>query len=208
MAEKNFGFAKSKIDGSEKIYVPSKSEKLPDSYSYKRILPNVLNQGSDPICVPCSLSTFLNWRENIKNSVKTDNEIDYFEIYDSKKSNGEGMTFKEAFSFLRHKGVSSDVGKLKIGEYALVKSVLHLKQAIIANGPCFGALPVYNYEDDFWNKYSGDKLLGYHAIAIVGYTQKGFIIRNSWGRGFGDNGYSIISYEDMNKFVEVWTIID
>jgi hypothetical protein len=30
---------------------------------------------------------------------------------------------------------------------------------------------------------------GGHAVAIVGYTRTGFIVRNSWGTGWGDEGF-------------------
>jgi C1A family cysteine protease len=32
-----------------------------------------------------------------------------------------------------------------------------------------------------------------HAVAIVGYTTTGFIVRNSWGTGWGDKGYGYAS---------------
>ena len=51
-------------------------------------------------------------------------------------------------------------------------------------------------------------LLGYHAISIVGYDENGFIIRNSWGKSFCDNGYTTLPYEEFNKLMEAWTIID
>lgn len=35
-----------------------------------------------------------------------------------------------------------------------------------------------------------------HAIAIVGYTTDGFVIQNSWGPGWGINGYALLPYED------------
>ncbi len=31
-----------------------------------------------------------------------------------------------------------------------------------------------------------------HAVIIVGYTEKHWIIRNSWGPGWGENGYVLI----------------
>ena len=35
---------------------------------------------------------------------------------------------------------------------------------------------------------------GGHCVAIVGYTaDKRFIVRNSWGTGWGDNGYGYAS---------------
>ena len=167
----------------------------------------VLNQGENPICVPCSISTFLNWRENLTNGTKKDNHIDYFEIYKCKTTKGDGMTFKEALHYIRHNGVNSTLGNLKIGEYALVQNPIILKQAIIMNGPCVGALPVYNYESEFWKNRGHDFLLGYHAISIIGFDSEGFIIRNSWGSNFGTNGYTKLKYEDFDKLIEIWTII-
>jgi C1A family cysteine protease len=50
--------------------------------------------------------------------------------------------------------------------------------------------------------------MGYHAISIVGYDEEGFFIRNSWGSGFADRGYTHIKNNDMDKMLEMWTIID
>lgn len=203
------GFRKTELNGTEHVFsVPSENLNVPEKYSYKKFLPKVVDQGADPICVPCSISAYLNWRENLKTGRKSNNGIDYNDIYSAKKIEGEGMTFKEAFSYLRHHGTKSKVGKLTIEEYAMVHSVYQLKMAIFMNGPCFGALPVYNFEYDFWCKKANDELQGYHAIAIVGYDKTGFIIRNSWGTGFGKNGYTTLPYEDVNKFVELWTIVE
>ncbi|MDE6453204.1 MAG: C1 family peptidase [Muribaculaceae bacterium] len=45
---------------------------------------------------------------------------------------------------------------------------------------------------------------GYHAMVAVGYSEaeKCYIVRNSWGKGFGDNGYCYISaaYVDDAEF--------
>ena len=211
MLKKNvqFGFALSKMDGSEHIFGNGEPQtSLPKSYSYRRFLPGVLNQGAESICVPCSVSAFLNWRENLKTGSKKDNKINYHEIYDVRTNQGEGMTFKEAFRYLRHHGVSSRAGNLKIKEYALVRSYLDLQGALVMNGPCVGALPVYSDRPEFWNKLAGDSFYGYHAISIVGYNAEGFIIRNSWGTGFGNNGYTTLKYSDFDKLVEVWTIVE
>lgn len=57
-----------------------------------------------------------------------------------------------------------------------------------------------------------EKVEGYHAVVIVGFGmrddgKKCFIIRNSWGTGWGDKGYAYISYEYFNKYcLEVWSI--
>ncbi len=207
--EIEFGFKPSKIDGTEHIFgATPMSENLPKSYSYRKFLPNVLNQGDQPICVPCSVSAYLNWKVNLATGSKKDNKIDYQELYDIRSNLSDGMTFKEAFYYLRHHGVSSDAGNLKIMEYALLKNAGALKSALIMNGPCLGALPVYSDYPEFWRQEQGYGFFGYHAIAIVGYNAEGFIIRNSWGKGFGDNGYTTLKYEDYDKLLEMWTIID
>ena len=46
---------------------------------------------------------------------------------------------------------------------------------------------------------------GGHAIALVGYTSQGFIIQNSWGEGWGKNGFALLPYEDfMIHATDVW----
>lgn len=207
MREIVLGCIPSKMDGSEKVFGTSDMVTIPDVFSYVDVLPKVLNQGNEQICVPCTVSSYLNWKENLKTGINKDNNIALYDIYRCRSNYGEGMTYKDALRYLRKKGVKSDAGKLKISEYGLVKSTLMLKYALIMNGPCFGALPVYSDRDDFWNEYYGDNLLGYHAIAIVGYNEEGFIIRNSWGDSFGDNGYVTIPYNDINKMIEIWTVI-
>ena len=47
---------------------------------------------------------------------------------------------------------------------------------------------------------------GGHAMLVVGYNDKGFIIENSWGPGWGDNGYGIITYEVIKAdCFDAWT---
>ena len=118
------------------------------------------------------------------------------------------MTFKDALSFLRHKGVDSDLGVIKIEKYAMVGGELPIKQALLLNGPLVGALPVYNVSKWFWRNRGGELFKGGHAISIVGYDKEGLIIRNSWGTGFGDNGYTHMDWNDIKTFYEIWTIVD
>jgi hypothetical protein len=35
-----------------------------------------------------------------------------------------------------------------------------------------------------------DQILGGHAVAIVGYTEREFLVRNTWGPRWGDDGYA------------------
>lgn len=56
---------------------------------------------------------------------------------------------------------------------------------------------------------------GYHAMVIVGYTDetKHFVVRNSWGKHFGDQGYCYIPYSyicdsDLNRMACIVTEVD
>ena len=205
----NYGFAPSKMDGTEHKFKEMKIE-LPEAVSYKEYLPKVLDQGNRPICVPCSVSAYINWNLNLKDGVNDrDNGVDYEDIYSHRTTQGDdGMTFKDAFHYLRHNCCKLNDGCEKtVDRYALVGSEIQLKQALLMNGPCVGGLPVYDTtRDEFW--YRNGDYKGGHAISIVGYNKDGFIIRNSWGRWYGDNGYAILPYDDFNYFMEVWSVIN
>ena len=44
-----------------------------------------------------------------------------------------------------------------------------------------------------WYAYLPATAHGGHAVALVGYTSEHFIVRNSWGTGWGDQGYAYAS---------------
>ena len=203
----NSGMVPSIIDGSEMIFQePIKNNGIPKKFSYMNVMPKVLNQGANSICVPCSLSAYIDWDINVKTGRKDDNGIELFDIYDSRSLHEEGMSFKEALKYLQKHGVATVQGNKKIGKYAKINSFMVLRYALVMNGPCVGGLPVYNSNNtNFWEQ--NKSLEGLHAVCIIGYTEDGFIIRNSWGESYGENGYAFISNEDANKFTEIWTII-
>jgi Papain family cysteine protease len=71
---------------------------------------------------------------------------------------------------------------------------------LAAQGPILAALNV----DQSWDNaaanggnidvFMPNTVRGGHAIAIVGYTSTGrFIVRNSWGTGWGDQGFGYVS---------------
>jgi C1A family cysteine protease len=57
----------------------------------------------------------------------------------------------------------------------------------------------------------GEKLLGGHAVVCVGYDdlKKVFIMRNSWGKTWGDNGYFYLPYTYLTSSLltsDLWNI--
>ncbi len=49
---------------------------------------------------------------------------------------------------------------------------------------------------------------GGHAFALVGYTEWGFIVQNSWGPSWGTNGFAILTYPDWIKHgMDAWVAV-
>ncbi|RLJ21675.1 peptidase C1 [bacterium endosymbiont of Escarpia laminata] len=52
-----------------------------------------------------------------------------------------------------------------------------------------------------------DQSQGGHAFAVVGYNEAGFLVQNSWGRNWGDNGTAFWSYEDWQANIkDAWVV--
>lgn len=48
---------------------------------------------------------------------------------------------------------------------------------------------------------------GGHAFALVGYNERGFVVQNSWGTGWGASGFAILSYEDwITNGTDCWAV--
>jgi C1A family cysteine protease len=81
-------------------------------------------------------------------------------------------------------------------------SVDDLKSALYAYGPFIATMYVYN---DFFSYRSGvysyttGAYAGAHAVLVVGYDddQQAFIVKNSWGTGWGEAGYFMIAYSEI-----------
>ena len=104
----------------------------------------------------------------------------------------------------------------RIKSYAKVNTLDGLKDDLYFNGPCLIAFPVYANENNdinnpMWIKSKkNDKFMGGHAMTVVGYDDDNqyFIIRNSWGDSWYDNGYCYYKYEHWGSHWECWTTID
>lgn len=80
-------------------------------------------------------------------------------------------------------------------------------KAALKKGPLLTGMTVY---EDFMNYSSGiyksvsKKKVGGHAVSIVGFNdvERYWIIKNSWGTGWGENGFGRISYDDKSGIGE------
>lgn len=64
-------------------------------------------------------------------------------------------------------------------------------------------------EQPFWIIPSNDResAMDGHAFVIVGYTQDGFLIQNSWGEEWGTHGMAVLTYDDwMRNAMDCWVV--
>ena len=102
--------------------------------------------------------------------------------------------------------------KHQITSYSRADDILSMKHALVKNGPAMVAIPVYNLSDPnkLWVKdETHDTLRGGHAVTLVGYDKDDvgthFIVRNSWGTGWGVGGYGKLYEADWGAVWEGWT---
>lgn len=85
--------------------------------------------------------------------------------------------------------------------------VAALKAAVYNRGPVNVGYMVYedfsSYRSGVY-EYTWGKAQGGHGVVIVGYddTKQCFIVKNSWGTGWGENGYFRIAYSQVNNEVD------
>ena len=85
-------------------------------------------------------------------------------------------------------------------------TVSAIRDALVSYGPLATTMDVY---EDFYSyttgvySYATGAYEGGHAVLIVGYSDAGqyFIVKNSWGAGWGESGYFRIAYSELGTVV-------
>jgi len=152
-------------------------------------------------------------------------------IYRTRRNFPEaGMTVRDALDILLKRGIPSEyrfpyVGKdedlrsvsedtlaearnFRIEGYAFVNTIDGAKRALITYGPLLIIVPAYNYGWRMWASGIHSSCLGLQAMCIVGYNQVGFILRNSWGQNWADNGHTLFPFEDFGCQVCIVSTVD
>lgn len=117
-------------------------------------------------------------------------------------------------------GWDEDAARRPLGVYYRVdkRSVVDMQAAIREIGAIYVSADVH----DGWGldeaplPASHDKLpriermskaSGGHAFALVGYNEHGFVVQNSWGTGWGAQGFAVLSYEDwVTNGTDCWAV--
>lgn len=98
--------------------------------------------------------------------------------------------------------------KHKVLRWTRTTDVNTIKNFLHQNGAVYVAFAVYtdfSYYKTGYYEYTSGSLRGYHAVAIVGYDDQGWRVKNSWGTGWGDQGYFWIKYSQMTNAIQFGT---
>jgi len=119
-------------------------------------------------------------------------------------------------------GWDADAIKRPLGVYYRIArdSVVDIQAAIAQTGAVYVSAEVHAGWDVPSSKVLPDKLdhsklpvikqaapEGGHAFALVGYNERGFIVQNSWGQGWGAAGFAVLTYEDwVANGTDAWVV--
>ncbi|OGR53521.1 MAG: hypothetical protein A2049_02005 [Elusimicrobia bacterium GWA2_62_23] len=125
----------------------------------------------------------------------------------------EGLPPESAYPYIEANGSCADAkpgweGQAhKIDGWGMVSpSLSKIKAALAHYGPLPTSMQVYSdlldYKSGIYTRVGG-KRLGGHAVLLVGYNdeEEYFIVKNSWGTDWGENGFFRIDYSQMHSLV-------
>jgi C1A family cysteine protease len=204
----------------------------PPTLDLRPYLLPVKDQGENGDCVAFSTACTKEYQEYVVNDTLT--PLSAWFIYtnanvDAPMSCDTGLDITQGFDIIKNMGVSPELHyptpktcpkdmpvaipqnaldnakKYKIHSYNEIGSINELKTALANFGPCPIGFPVYNYTSTFWEKKSGDILQGGHCVSVVGYTDESFIIRNSWGSSWANEGYTFWPFTSWGNHLELYS---
>ena len=98
-------------------------------------------------------------------------------------------------SLTAHRSVTALKATLAMG-YPVCIAMLVTDDLFHLRGALHGAACTYKRIVNSTAEYTGG-----HAMLVVGYTDTGFIVENSWGTIWGDEGYGVLSYGSVEQAV-------
>jgi hypothetical protein len=143
------------------------------------------------------------------------------------QGNDQGSSYYETFWIAQQQGVDTlsdytqgnfdyttqptDAEKLNAQHWKLAgftdvaTTAPEIEAALAAEQPVALAIPVYN---NFFSVSAANSdydaiaggLAGYHAVTALGYDSYGVTIENSWGSGWGNNGFARLSWSFITNY--------
>jgi len=231
MNNNGLGFYSSPIDIRDFKMSAPLNITYPDTYIIPH-LPKVKNQGSVNSCCAHVASTILEYHAP---NIDLSTDFIYGAESPVMGENGPGMYPRNACEIMRLYGdalyndcptntevpgatqiaqrilndseVLNRAANFKINSYYRCTTPEDIKYALMTYGPVLGGIMWRDYtlSPDNIISFNG-RSYGGHAITIIGWNENGWLIQNSWGEEFGDNGRFILPYS--YSILEAWAIID
>jgi C1A family cysteine protease len=101
------------------------------------------------------------------------------------------------------------------------QNLIHMKNSLTQNCPFVVGIAIYESFESYYVAKTGivnmpkprEQLLGGHCVVCCGYIEKTkrWIMRNSWGSSWGDNGYFYLPYNYLlnhDLCSDLWAIIN
>lgn len=194
------GLRKSLLDGTEAIYSSSGSDSIKvDSYSYREFMSDVKDQGNTMQCAAYSVAQVVEWHHRTMGVRRP--KFDILDLY-GRRSEAEGMSFKEVVSLLKDRYTLNGESH-RIVEGVMVTSEF-LFRSFLLSAPLVLGLPVRDNRATTERFWRGDGSYGLHAVTCTGFNSEGLEILNSWGSAYGDGGYGLLPWSDLNQVTEAW----
>lgn len=212
----------------------SRLQSPPETLDLRSQLPEVRDQGPQGTCAAFVGACIKEYHERVERNFQGHFSPAF--IYRLKNKPWlSGMTARELMKILQKRGtvleseypyaawqanqrrpISAQLYEMakrnRIKSYARVRSIKAAKMALSQTGVLLMALPVVTYaQAEFWKMPAGSwgsQFYGGHAIAVVGYTKEGFILRNSWGKDWGNQGYVTLPFSDWSYVWDVYSAVD
>lgn len=206
---------------------------LPKDLDLRGRLLTVRDQGSTGLCAGFAGSCIKEYQERDISSFPMSPEYIFYhrpnrlvysmtirDLMESLRTHGsvreQELPFNVAFTDTQVQKLEAIGKNFTISSYSRCGTVAEVQQALNTYGPCVIAVPVYENAikntTTPWVPFGNDGLVGGHAMVVCGYLSEhpynknlgpSFIIRNSWGQGWGDRGYTYLPFTD---FVYVWDV--
>ncbi len=201
---------------------------IPDEFDLREHAPPSRDQGNRGTCAAFTAAAIKEIQEN-RDCGLNEWMSPEFIYYHRENKPASGMYGRNVFQILQRIGSvpesaypyqnngdalppSDDLYRIaaryRIANYARVTTVEGLKKALLELGPCYLQLPLYKTRPYFWRPSPGENAISGHAVAVVGFTLEGFILKNSWGSDWNRDGCIIFPYDEWGAQWECWVSVD
>lgn len=232
-AERTLNARPDTLDFRDHMFVPTLVE-VPTEIPLEKYLEAkvpVLDQGREGACTGFALATVAHYLLRTREVVPDEDEVSPQMLYELARRYDEwpgedysGSSARGAMKAWHQHGVCSrdlwptgaerwkDAVRRPLGAYFRVnhRDLVAMHSAIAEARVLYATATVHSGwsavgKDGAIPYTGGERFLGGHAFAIVGYDENGFWFQNSWGEDWGAKGFGQISYDDwLQHGTDVW----